>query len=776
MKRLSTSLALVAVLVSSACSLTPDWARPGRALPESVREGNEGPADLLLNRNLLGSDISPTEALQPALEQGSTLEIQTQAIDPELAELEWEMVGPTNIGGRILDVAVDPVLADTIYVASASGGVWVSRDAGTEQAFTFQSVWPDDVTQAIGALTMTPSGVLLAGTGESGPGGGSFTYGGNGVYRSADRGETWEHIGLAGTSRISRIVLDPKNEDRIFVAATGPLYTPGGQRGIFLSEDGGDTWDKVLAGDNATTGGTDVAINPVNPNIVYAAMWDHLRTPDQRRYNGVGSGVYKSTDGGKTWSRIGLGIFGPGPHVGRIGLAIAPTAPDTVYAAVTTESGLHGGIYKSTDGGTAWTAFHSPNLASTSGYYVYGWWFGRLWVDPDNADRVWHAGVSLNRSDNGGQTWSNVGSVHADQHAMAWDPKVPNRVYLGNDGGTYRSDDDGGSWEKASYEPYTQHYTLDVSMQEPQRLVAGFQDNGVNRSYRANAQGQTTAAGHDQWNEYVGGDGLRASINPANQRIVYGCYQYGECSVSYNDGNASSSFTTDVVSARKNWLTPIEMDPANPAIVYSGGEILNRSMNDARDWSVISGDLSNGPGRETNPLFRNYGTLTTISPAAGSSTPTGTIYAGTDDGNLWFTHTGGAAWTKATDPDLPKAWITRVQVDPANDNIAYVSYSGMRQGDDAAYILRTTDGGANWHDITGDLPKAPINDVNVIGGNVVVASDFGVFLSRDTGATWLKIGSNLPLVPIHELRYHPGTNALYAGTFGRSAWRVALPA
>jgi photosystem II stability/assembly factor-like uncharacterized protein len=771
MKRPTLALAalVLAALFAQACSLTPDWAGPGRARPQAEEEG-EGPADLLLARDLLGSDIAPHQALPAALEDTESLAAETQAIDPELAALQWEMVGPTNIGGRILDVAIDPVLADTIYVAAASGGVWVSSDTATEEGFTFQSVWPDHLPQAIGALTISPSGVLYAGTGESGPGGGSFTYGGNGVYRSADRGETWEHIGLAGTSRISRIVLDPKNEQRVFVAATGPLYTPGGQRGIFLSQNGGETWDKVLAGDNGTTGGTDVAINPQDTNVVYAAMWDHLRTPDQRRYNGLGSGLYKSLDGGKTWARILTGGFGPGPHIGRIGVAVAPSAPNTVYATVAGESGLNLGFYKSTDAGLTWTVTTSPST-SVDGHFVYGWWFGRVWVDPDDANRVWHAGVVLGRSTNGGQTWTSLGSVHADQHAMAWDPKVPNRVYLGNDGGTYRSDDDGNTWIKATYEPYSQLYTIDVSQQDPQRQVAGLQDNGVNRSYRSNG-----TAGSDQWSSYHGGDGLRASINPVNQQIVYGCSQYGECSVSTNGGNTNSAFTNEVISSRKNWLTPIEMDPANPSIVYTGGEIMSRSLDNAGNWSVISGELSNGPGRETNPLFKNYGTLTTISPAAGSSTATGTIYAGTDDGNLWYTHTGGATWIKAADPDLPKAWITRVEVDPTDKNVAYVAYSGMRQGDDAAYILRTSDGGANWHDITGDLPKAPINDVNVIGGSVFVASDFGVFLTRDLGRTWLKVGSNLPLAPIHELRYQAATNSLYVATFGRSAWRVTLPA
>ncbi|HEV2811727.1 MAG TPA: hypothetical protein VGW10_00630, partial [Solirubrobacteraceae bacterium] len=744
------------------------------ARKEAVAEGcalNE-PTDVMLTRQLFGSTegVTPGDVAPAARRATARLAADTRAAAPGIANAEWKLEGPANVGGRVLDVAVDPDQADTIFIAVASGGVWKSSDAGT----TFEPVWPADAVQMIGALTMTKSGVLYAGTGETGPGGGSITYGGNGVYKSTDRGKTWQHIGLEKTSRISRIVIDPTNENRIFVAASGNLFKGTGDRGVYLSENGGSSWEKVLEGDNANTGASDVAINASDPSIVWATTWDHQRTPDQRLYEGEGSGVYKSTDGGHTFERVTAPGFGPDPQLGRIGIALGhgEEGKDNVFVVTTRSSGASGGVYKSTDGGTTFIPTYDIDF-SADGSFVYGWWFGRLWVDPNDNDHVYVAGVTLLESTDGGVTFSpqQIESLsdefpHADQHAMAWDPKVANRVYLGNDGGVYRSDENGaeGTWRFGDYQPFSQLYTLDVSEQDPSRKVAGLQDNGSIRSWGADG---------GQWSPYYDGDGQRTLIKPNDVNVVYACYQYGECAVSTNGGDDMESFTEEVVSARKNWTTPIEFDPEDPSTVYTGGEILNMSEDDAQTFVPISPDLSNGPGRETNPLFRNYGTLTTIAPAGKS---TGTIYAGTDDGNLWYTHdqSNPGSWTQVDDPDLPQAWITRVEVDKRNPQVAYVSYSGFRSGDDAAYVLRTTDGGEDWENITGDLPKAPVNDINIIGDSLYVASDFGVFVTRDGGATWLKVGKSLPLAPIFELRHHPGTNRLYAGTFGRSIWSVDL--
>ncbi|HEX2086868.1 MAG TPA: hypothetical protein VHF89_14405, partial [Solirubrobacteraceae bacterium] len=476
------------------------------AREEALMEGcalNE-PTDVMLTRQLFGSDkgVTPADVAPAARRAARALAADTRSKAPGVATARWRLEGPANVGGRVLDVALDPKRRNTIYAAAASGGVWKSNDAGT----TFTPAWPAGNTQAIGALTISQRGVLYAGTGETGPGGGSITYGGDGVYRSADRGTTWERIGLEKTSRISRIVIDPTDEDRIFVAASGNLFKGTGDRGLYLTEDGGDTWTKVLEGDNPTTGAADVAIDPHDPSVVWATMWDHRRTPDQRLYEGVGSGVFKSTDGGRTFERVIAPGFGPDPQLGRIGIALGTgeEGRDTVYVVTTRSSGVSGGVYKSTDGGETFTATYDIDF-TLDGSFVYGWWFGRVWVDPKDNDHVFVAGVALLESTDGAETFDAqpIGSLsdevpHADQHAMAWDPKVANRVYLGNDGGVYRSDQNGApeTWRFADYQPFSQHYTLDVSEQDPSRMVAGLQDNGSIRSW---------GEGEGQWNEYLGG-------------------------------------------------------------------------------------------------------------------------------------------------------------------------------------------------------------------------------------------------------------------------------
>ena len=749
---------------------------------ESAREeiANEGcelqePSDVMLTRQLFGNDagVTPPDIVPAATRQANAVAAQTRNRAPGVSDAQWSLEGPTSIGGRVLDIALDPDDKDVVFIATASGGVWKSTDAGS----TFQPSWPDRQAQPIGALVNTPSGVLFAGTGETGPGGGSITYGGDGLYRSKDKGRTWQKVGLEGTSRIGRILVDPTNEKRILVAASGNLFKPTKERGVYLSEDGGDSWKKVLSGDNETTGATDLASN-ADGSIMFATTWDHQRQPDLRRYEGPGTALYKSTDKGKTWSKVLTGPFHNNPQGGRMGVVTGTgnEGKNIAFVITTSASGTFGGIWKSTDGGTTWTPRGDVELTA-DGSFVYGWWFGRLWIDPKDTNHLWVPGVALIESKDGGNTYTEqggtVGSIvsgadapHADQHAMVWDPRVPNRVYLGNDGGLYRSDQNGaeGTWKFAKYQPFSQPYTLDVSEQDRSRIVTGLQDNGVNKSW-----GRKDGT----WVSYHGGDGERALIKPTNKDFLYGCHQYGECTVHPTGSTSGQDFTRRMVSARRNWTMPIEFDPEDPRTIYSGGEFLERSDDDAGSFRVISPDLSNGPGREPNPLFRNYGTITTIAPAGKSKK---VMYAGTDDGNLWYTanQDDPAAWKKAADPDLPKAWITRVEVNRANPKVAYVTYSGFRTGEDAAYLLRTRDGGATWDNITGDLPKAPLNDVNIVGDALFVASDFGVFVSRDEGKSWFEVGGNLPKAPVFELRYHAPSNRLYAATFGRSIWSIAL--
>src|SRR4051794_3845936 len=558
---------LAAALTLAVVAIQPSAHRSSHlAVSREADAGNEAaeletPSDVMLARDLTGADrnIDVGSYYQAATADASALPTVGGA---------WQFLGPTNIGGRVLDIVVDPrpEAAGTIYIAAATGGVWKSTDLGK----SFTAAWPDDLTQTIGALAIAPDGTIYAGTGEAGPGGGSSTYGGTGVYRSRDGGASWQYIGLDATNRIGRIVVDPRDPQKIFVAGTGPLYQHGGGRGLYVSNNGGDTWKRVLVGDNDTTGAVDVAIDPRDSKTVYAAMWDNFRERDKRTYEGLGSGLYKSTDGGKTWARTGIPFFGPRPDLGRIGVAVAPDG--TVYANVSGASGLYAGFYSSKDGGTTWSTGQPPTNPQDS-FYVYGWWFGRIYVDPKDSNHVYQAALVLQESNDGGQTWHNAPggcsnictAGHADQHAMAWDPKVPGRLYLGNDGGVFRSDDNGQKWSRFQSLPISQVNGMDISQLDPTRVAVGLQDNGSNRNWK-----RSTDTGGAAFNDFNGGDGQRVNIAPRHQNIVFSCYQYGECSVSTDGGPPTTSrgAATPQPAApprtRRERLTPPAFAPNDP--------------------------------------------------------------------------------------------------------------------------------------------------------------------------------------------------------------------
>jgi len=740
-----------AMVAGSGTSAPPARTGPGGGEADARFERETPPDDWVVSQRAAFSGV-PQGAPARAAAQADAVDALTASRDPALSSALWHSIGPTNIGGRILDIAADPSVANTLYAAAATGGVWKSVDGGV----TFASSWPDGNPQPIGALAIGPDGTLFAGTGEAGPGGGSITYGGRGVYRSTDGAATWRNVGLRRTLTTGRIAIDPTDPSRIFVASTGDLFNPGGGRGVYRSVDGGASWARVLAGATATTGAVDIAIDPSNPQRLYAAMWDHIRYPDLRVYGGVGSGVYRSVDGGNTWTRLGNGLPGPSADIGRIGLALAPSDPSRMYAIVIDASGDFQGLYRSMDGGDSWQHLpDDPGLAGSQA--TYGWWFGRLWVDPANAAHVFAAGVELEESTNGGSSWTGQFSMHADQHAMVWSPAMSGLVYLGNDGGVYRSVSGGsGGWTHAQVEPFTQFYSVDVSEQDHTRVLGGAQDNGGLRSYPGD------------WNDWTGGDGEEALVDPTNQNNVYGCSQYGFCSYSRDGGNTSFGFGT-TVGDRFNWFTPVQFDPTNPRVMYYGSNKLNRSTNGAQTWTVISPDLTGGPGRDPNYPF---GTLT---PVAAAKTNGQTLFVGTDDGRVWTTTDLGSNWTRVGNPGLPTFWVSRVAIDPASAQTAYATFSGYRGGDDGAYVFRTTDGGASWTDVTGNLPLAPVNDIVVSGGGLYVADDLGVYRSTDGGTTWLRVGTGLPRVPVDDIEL-TATNTLFAATFGRGMYEVQLPA
>lgn len=761
---LALATALVLALVLTAASLASAPAS------QVLRSGPLAePADTMTAARALADGSAPTGLdLAAALEQARLVADTTAEVAPETAGLDWAMVGPTNIGGRLTDIAVGD---GAVYAATANGGVWRSTDGGD----TFEPAWPDDLTQAIGALAITPSGTLLAGTGELNPGGGSITFGGTGMYRSTDGGDTWALVGLEESGTFGRIMAD--DEGTIWAAAGGNLFVPGGDRGLYRSTDDGQTWELALAPANDTTGGADIAIDPTDSAVVYVSMWDHLRTPGDRIYGGTGSGLYRTFDGGETWSAV-TGIPGPGDAaVGRIGVAVGgdpiPLAINVngaavgqnVYVSVIHTDGRpsegDAGFYRSVDGGRTFVEIPSPLFETSQS--SFGWWFGRIFVDPANPLHIFVPGVQLLESQDGGLTFATSAGVHADQHIVVWDPYQTGVAYLGNDGGFYRSDANGAAWTKASYEPWTQLYTLDVSDQFPDRIVAGLQDNGCVRNYGADRVGTV-----DAWNSYGCGDGLETLINPEDANIVFGCSQYGSCSRSTNAGDSSSSIGSTTSSIR-NWLTPLEFDPVDPSVMYYAGNILNRSTTGgAGGWTAISDDLTRGVKEDRDYPF---GTIS----AVGLATDGATIYTGSDDGLVYRTTDLGASWDLLLDQPV---YVTRITVDPTDADTAFIAFSGFRSGDESARVSLTTDGGETFTNISGNLPAAPVNDLLLADDAVVVGTDVGVYLATSVNGEdteWLRVGDNLPQSPVMDLDWHPGTRSLTAATFGRSAWRLTLP-
>ncbi|NNE42930.1 MAG: T9SS type A sorting domain-containing protein [Gemmatimonadetes bacterium] len=733
------------------CSGTPESTEPYEIpKPYKVPGAPKVPSDWFLQqRTYPHDDIVPASRLL-AWEQAKVL--RAESVEYGRSAAVWNFEGPTNIGGRIADLAVHPTDPNTAWVGAAEGGVLKTTDGGT----TWIPTMDFESSLSIGSIAVDPTDpqILYVGTGEPNGGGGSVTYGGTGVFKSTDGGGSWTNVGLPDSRYIGRVVVDPSAPNRIFVAVLGSLFSTGPDRGVYRSTDSGATWSHVLAV-NDTTGAVDVAVDPGNSNLVYAATWQRLRAPDNLDYGGDGSGIWKSTDGGDTWNELTSGLPS-GTGVGRIGIAIAPTDPDILYAIYAEANpGAFTGLYRTTNGGSTWTQTNDSALFNV--YASFGWWFGNVRVDPTDADVVFAVGFEVWRSQNAGSSWSNVGSsMHVDHHALEFASNGD--IYEGNDGGMYKSVNGGSSWSKLPNLPATQFYAVEVDEQFPNRHYGGTQDNGTNR---------TLTGALTDWSNILGGDGFTCLVNPTDNSRVYAEFQNGGF---YRSTNGGSSFTSaGTMSGRKNWHMPYVFDPSDPSRIFAGTDRVYRSTNHAASFTAISSDLTDGPGTGN----RTYGTLTTLAVAA---TDANVIWAGTDDANVWVTTNGGGSWTQV-DAALPDRWITRVAVDPQDETVSYVTVSGFRWDEPEARVFRSTDFGATWTPISSNLPEAPVNDLIVDPVNsstLYVGTDVGVYWTTTLGASWSALGTGLPNVVVNDLRLHAGTGRLYAGTYGRSMWSFDL--
>jgi photosystem II stability/assembly factor-like uncharacterized protein len=678
-----------------------------------------------------------------------------RALQKSNAATEWKPIGPRNIGGRITALAVHPLDPNIIYLAAAAGGVFLSTDRGAH----WSPIFDEQPSLSIGALAIDPNNpdVIYAGTGEANSSGDS--YAGDGIYKSTDAGLTWHNIGLENSDHIGRIAIHPKNSGIIYVAACGQLFGTNAERGIYKTSDGGQTWERSLFLTDSTAA-IDVVINPENPDTVYAAMWERIRSPYRRKVGGFSTGIYRTFDRGANWELLTLGLPQASATTGRIGLAIAPSDPATIYSIHADHPGNFAGIYKSTNHGDSWQRVQDGSISGL--FSSFGWYFGNIKVDPNNANTIYALGVDFVKSTNGGNSWSSIRrGIHVDQHAIEFDPANSNRVFVGNDGGFYVSENGGGSWTKSLDLPITQFYAGTIDFLNPERSYGGTQDNGTMR---------TLTGRDDDWDEIYGGDGFYCLVDYTDARYVYAESQFGGLGRSTDGGNTFLNARPNLGSGeRTNWSTPVAMDPNNPRVLYYGSNRLYRTSNRAVSWTAISPDLTNG----SQPANLSYSTLTTI---AVSSLDSNLIYVGADDAHVWVTKDRGQNWIDIR-AGLPNRWVTRVAADPFDANVAYVTFSGHAENIDAPHVFRTSNQGATWSDISSNLPEAPINDIIIDNENPAVlylGTDVGVFYSANTGSSWSVLGSGLPFSPVHDLTLHPITRTLRAATHGRSFYEFDL--
>ncbi|WP_299767533.1 T9SS type A sorting domain-containing protein [uncultured Dokdonia sp.] len=706
----------------------------------TIQNEEKSPFDLMfMQRAYPTGELKPGAYREAAHWKQNLAQIQSDDVNP------WIFVGPVNIGGRITDVEVVAGTEDVIYVAAASGGIFRTVDNGAN----WEPIFDDQPMLAIGDIDISKSNntIIAVGTGEVNAGGGSLAYDGDGVYVSNDAGDTWESVGLEEVGSIGKVLIDPDDPSIIYVGAMGPLFRNDGNRGVYRTIDGGTTWEHVLF-ISEKTGVVDMAIHPTNSDILYAVAWERERTPENRSYGGDTSGIYRSTDGGDTWVELTTGLPTEGSQKGRISIDISQSNPDVLYASYADAVGSVQGFYKSINGGDSWSTINSSEITNVG----FHWWFGGLFINPENEDEVYHVGFDMQKTTDGGATWQQTfPGVHVDQHALAFHPDDASNVFLGNDGGLYTSTDSGATSEKDLTLPITQFYRF--TAESFGRLYGGSQDNSTMR---------TTTGSIDDWAIITGGDGFQPLINKDNSDIIYALAQRGSLRRSTDDGASFQSILNGIDPLdRNNWDTPIAFDPENNDILYYGTQRVYRSIDGGDSWIPISDDLTNGPS--TGNL--NFGSLTSIDVSPLDSN---IIYTGADDGNVWRTLDGGNSWENISS-SLPNRWVTKVKASTLNPQEVFVTFSGYRFGEDDGHIFYSTSNGDTWADITTNLPDIPVNDIEYSHyEGYFVATDVGVFAASSPGDDWYVYG-DLPAVVVNDL-YMMGETQLYAGTYGRSAY------
>ena len=678
-------------------------------------------------------------------------------------------IGPALMSGRINDMEAHPTNQRIIYAGTAGGGVWKSNDAGT----TFNPIF-DEYCQSIGAVEVDPNNpdnVIYVGTGET------WTRNsvsiGDGLYKSTDGGTTWNKIGFEKSERIANIIVNPNNSDEIYVGVLGALWSDSDERGVYKTTDGGANWEKVLYVDEGT-GCADLTMDPNNPNVLYASMWEFRRTGWSFNSGGDKSALYKSTDGGQTWNKIHNGF--PEGKLGRLAIAVAPSNSNVLYTVIEAEEDTQKGLYRSNDAGQSWT-----QLNNDFGITVRPFYFSRITVDPRDEDVVVKGGLTGSISRDGGKTFKNLGNMHSDIHDIIFSINDSDIMYCGTDGGVYRSWNGGTTMEIVENLPLSQFYHISVDNETPYNVYGGLQDNG-------SWYGPSSAVGGVRarnWNSIGGGDGFRVLRHPT-KKIIYSEMQ-GAANVWRYDAENQLIKTIQPLpqegydKLRFNWNPPMAVSDHQPDRFYMGSQYLHRSEDMGDTWEIISPDLTtNDPAKQQqedsgglsmdNSGAENHTTIFTI---AESPVDENVIWVGTDDGNVQVSRDGGKSWTNTIEniSGLPaNTWVYHIEASVHGAGTAYAVFDGHTKGDMKPYAYKTTDYGQTWTNIISD-------DVEIFARNIqedyenenllYLGTEFGLYITLDGGNNWSKFTNNMPSVAIHFIDLQKQTNDLVLGTHGR---------
>ena len=716
----------------------------------------------------------------------------------EHSDLHWQFLGPTNLSGRATDVeAVMPKGENyTIWVATASGGVWKTDNEG----ISWESTFDDQVTTDIGDLAIDPKNpdVVWVGTGEANIFRSSMA--GCGIYKTTDGGDSWKNMGLENTNTIGRVVINPDNTNIVYVAASGNEWTTNPDRGVYKTTDGGKTWKKILFIDDMT-GANDLVMDPSDPNTLYACTWQRIRKKwnDPRTYAGYsGSGIWKTTDGGQNWKQINTGLPVP-EHRGRIGIDISPSNPQVLYILLDNyeiaykakegQTDAYGrpradvikgaAVYKTTNGGEAWELMSGKSKAM-KGYMeghsgTYGWVFSQIRVDPQDENKIYTMGLFLNTSTDGGKTFKRESRIHMDHHALWVDPQNSNYMLSGNDGGVYVSYDGGDNWKHFIDIPVIQFYNVGYDMGDPFKVYGSVQDHfSFSGEVKLNR-------GRDnippvEWESAPGGEGSTHAVDPRDPNIVYSCGFYGSLSRSDLGKGGRSKDILPVMDEgekplRGQWVAPFILSPHNPDIIYHAMQYVFRSKDMGSTWERISPDLTYNDLNKIGDI--SYQTISAISE---SPIKYGLIYAGTDDGRLHVTKNGGEEWTEILS-GLPKdKWISRVVASKYEMGRVYMAQNGKRDDDFQVYLWTSVDYGKTWTDISANIPIGPVNVIreDLINPDILyVGTDIGVYISKNRGKSWEVLG-DLPSTYVHDLIIHPRDNIMVIATHGRGMFALDM--